>query len=142
MNVFFDVDKTLIAQNGSLRPWVRETFAQLYDDGHTLYVWSGMGIRWAVLTRYGLRGYVTDFYEKPLDDHHRRLRTLGVNVMPDLCVDDHQEIVSVFGGIVVRPYELPDPSDLEMHRVYTLISSYNGRSVNAESRHNSILSPR
>lgn len=142
MNVFFDVDKTLIAQNGSLRPWVREAFAQLFDDGHSLYVWSGMGIRWAVLTRYGLRGYVTDFYEKPLDDHHRRLRALGVNVMPDLCVDDHQEIVNVFGGIVVRPYELPDPLDLEMHRVYTLISSYHGRSVNPEARHNSILSPR
>ncbi|MBI2886222.1 MAG: hypothetical protein HYY02_03330 [Chloroflexi bacterium] len=124
MNLFFDVDKTIIAQDGSLRPWVRETFTQLHQDGHTLYVWSGMGIRWPVLSRNGLRGYVADFFEKPLDDHRARLARLGVTVPPDLCVDDHQEIVEVFGGVVVRPYVDPDPLDVEMHRVYTLISCY------------------
>ena len=124
MNVFFDVDKTIISQNGSIRPWVRELFAQLRDDGHNLYLWSGMGIRWAVADRFGLRQYVEDFHEKPLDDHHRRLPSLGVKVLPDICVDDHQEIISVFGGVVVEPYVIDNPKDVEMHRVYTLISCF------------------
>jgi len=124
MNVFFDVDKTIVSQNGSIRPWVREIFVQLKEDGHTLYVWSGMGIRWPVLSRFGLRDFVADFYEKPLDDHHRRLPLLGVKVTPDLCVDDHEEIISVFGGIVVAPYVIDNPRDIEMHRVYTLISCF------------------
>lgn len=129
MNIFFDVDKTIIAQNGALRPWVREVFLQLRHDGHQLYVWSGNGIRWRVLQRFGLQDLVLDFYEKPLDDHHRRLPRLGVHTLPDLCVDDHPEIIDVFGGVVVAPYVLPDPSDLEMHRVYATISSYRTRSA-------------
>ena len=124
MNVFFDVDYTIISDSGALRPWVRETFAQLRVDGHTVYVWSGVGIRWPDVERHGLQGYVANCYRKPLDNHHQQLRSLGVDVMPDFCVDDYLEIIQAFGGAVVRPYFWPNPLDLEMHRVYALISSY------------------
>ena len=39
-------------------------------------------------------------------------------------VDDHQEIVRVFGGIVVHPYFYPDDRDREMDGVYQAIRSY------------------
>ena len=123
MNVFFDVDYTLISTYGTLRPWVRETFEQISLDGHTIYVWSGVGLRWAVLDRFGLRHYVQNCFEKPLDRHHERLAGLGVDVLPDFCVDDYPEIVQVFGGVAIRPYYQPDPLDLEMHRVYAAISA-------------------
>jgi len=124
VNVFFDVDYTLVSTYGTLRPWVRETFQQLVLDGHALYVWSGVGIRWATLDRFGLRPYVKDCFEKPLDRHHERLETLGVRVLPDFCIDDYPEIIEAFGGTVIRPYYWPDPLDLEMHRVYAAVSSF------------------
>ena len=39
------MDYTLIGLTGTLRPLVTETFEQLIDDGHTLYIWSGLGNR-------------------------------------------------------------------------------------------------
>jgi FMN phosphatase YigB (HAD superfamily) len=36
VNVFFDVDDTLIAYDGSLRPLVRETFERIILDGHLI----------------------------------------------------------------------------------------------------------
>lgn len=122
MNVFFDVDYTLISTYGDLRPWVRETFEQLLMDGHTIYVWSGVGIRWSTLRYNGIDHYVRDCFEKPLERHHEQLPKLGVDPLPDFCVDDYQEIIDVFGGAVIRPYYQPDPLDLEMHRIYSAIS--------------------
>ena len=127
MNVFFDVDYTLISTYGTLRPWVQETFQQLILDGHTIYVWSGVGIRWGTLQQFRLQYYVRNCFEKPLDRHHQRLPELGVDVVPDFCVDDYQEIIDAFGGTVIRPYYWPDPLDLEMHRVYGAISRHSPR---------------
>ncbi len=126
MNLFFDVDYTLINMYGGLRPWVREVFQQLRLDGHIIYVWSGVGIRWPVIRQHHLEEFVANCYQKPLDDHHRRLPGLGVDVMPDFCVDDYPEIIHAFGGAVVRPYYWNDLLDLEMHRVYARISSHRG----------------
>ena len=124
MNVFFDVDYTLISDYGDLRPWVREVFQQLRLDGHVIYVWSGVGIRWPVVQRHGLTPFVANCYQKPLEDHHARLKGLGVDVPPDFCVDDYQEIIDAFGGAVVRPYYWRNTLDYEMHRIYALVSSY------------------
>ncbi|MEE9198503.1 MAG: hypothetical protein V3U26_01760, partial [Dehalococcoidia bacterium] len=65
MNVFFDVDDTLVSFDGSLRPHVREVFQRLVKDGHSIYVWSGVGVRWEVVDRHGLRPFVTDCLLKP-----------------------------------------------------------------------------
>jgi hypothetical protein len=117
MNLFFDMDNTLIGDRGQLRPLVSETLHQLHDDGHTLYVWSGVGIRWKEVQTHGLERIVRDCYHKPLDEPAQQATTYA----PDLVIDDVSAIVEEFGGIVVRPYYLENPRDREMERVYRVI---------------------
>ncbi len=117
MNLFFDMDNTLIGDRGQLRPLVSETLYQLHTDGHTLYVWSGVGIRWKEVHTHGLARIVRDCYNKPLDEPAQQATTYA----PDLVIDDVPAIVEEFGGIVVRPYYLENPRDREMERVYRVI---------------------
>jgi hypothetical protein len=122
MDIFFDVDDTIISSfDGTLRPLIPELFRQLTVDGHGLYIWSGVGIRWGVVDRYDLRSFVQDCFMKPLFDHRNRLAELGVTVEPQFCVDDYREITEAFGGFTVRPYAWADQHDREMERVYQAI---------------------
>ena len=123
MNVFFDCDYTLITRDGELRPGVFETFTRLKEEGHSIYVWSGMGIRWFEVRKHNLESFVTDCFHKPLSDYMRRLKGLGVSIMPDIIIDDYLDIVRVFGGIRVTPYVYSDPSDREMESIYQIIHS-------------------
>ena len=123
MNIFFDVDSTIIAYDGSLRPGVHEVFTSLKDQGHALFIWSGVGIRWEVVDRHKLRPYIEGCYWKPLYDHHRRLAAFGVPCTPDFCIDDHQEIIDAFGGVCVRAYDFPNRNDREMWRVHDIIAA-------------------
>ncbi|MBI4282037.1 MAG: HAD family hydrolase [Chloroflexi bacterium] len=136
MNIFFDCDYTIIAMNGSLRPGVRELFQRLKDDGHTIYVWSGMGIRWRDVRKHRLEPYVTDCFLKPLFDYQRRMKSLGVTVAPDMVIDDYPDIVSVLGGIRVKAYLYEKSSDTEMERLYPIISA-----LIAQDGHSSNSSP-
>ena len=54
LNVFFDVDGTLITWDNKMGPFVREVFQQIKDDGHDIYIWSGVGIRREVVDRHDL----------------------------------------------------------------------------------------
>ncbi|MDA0271467.1 MAG: HAD hydrolase family protein [Chloroflexi bacterium] len=120
LNVFFDVDNTLIMWNGKLRNHTRDVFQSLKDAGHTIYVWSGVGIRRWDMKRHDLDGFVTDYFVKPLDDHHARLVTLGVPMTPDFVIDDHKTVVDAFGG-----YHIPDmaaPDDDHLLRVLDAIN--------------------
>ena len=58
MNIFFDVDDTLITWDVKLRPNVHHVFQQLRDDGHTIYLWSGYGPRWEVVRRFDLHEHI------------------------------------------------------------------------------------
>lgn len=119
MNVFFDVDDTIICSlDGSLRPMVKEIFERICADGHKIYIWSGVGIRWGDVERHGLRQYVEDCCVKPLDDHRQTLALQNLLVEPDFVVDDHQAIVDVFGGYRVKPYSGYDPFDRELLAAY------------------------
>src|SRR5687767_3537237 len=118
MNVFFDVDYTLIAEDGSLRPLVKETFEKIKQDGHKIYIWSGVGIRWEVVRRHDLKPYIETCYLKPLSDYRETLIELGVDIVPDFCIDDHSGVVLAFGGVVVKPYYTKNLADDEMNRVY------------------------
>ena len=118
MKIFFDVDNTIIADDLSLRPYVKEIFEQVKQDGHDIYVWSGVGLRWEVVDRHDLRQYIETCYIKPISDYRDSLIELGVNVMPDFCIDDHNGVVMAFGGTAVRPYFIRNPNDQEMLRVY------------------------
>ena len=118
VNIYFDMDYTLIAYTGELRPLARQTLERLKEDGHTLYIWSGVGVRTEEVKRLGLDDLVVDVLEKPTEKFEERLPELGVTVRPDAVVDDHPEIVQHFGGVKVRPYFWPSDSDRELARVY------------------------
>lgn len=136
MNIFFDCDYTIIAMNGNLRPGVRELFQRLKDDGHTLYIWSGMGIRWHEVRKHGLEPYITDCFHKPLFDYQRRMKGMGVTVAPDMVIDDYPDIVSALGGIRVKAYLYEKDSDTEMEKIYPIISAFiarNGHSSDTSS---------
>lgn len=124
MNVFFDVDYTLIAEDGSLRPLVRETFEKIKQDGHKIYIWSGVGIRWEVVRRHDLKSFIETCYLKPLSDYRETLIELGVDVVPDFCIDDHSGVILAFGGVVVKPYYTKNPADEEMNRVYDELKKF------------------
>lgn len=124
MNIFFDVDDTLITWDVKLRPNVHNVFQQLRDDGHTIYLWSGYGPRWEVVRRFDLHEHVTDCHWKPLHDHHERLEELGVPMVPDYTVDDHPDIINAFGGTHIQA---PGPfleRDTEMLRVLDEIRAF------------------
>ena len=84
MNIFFDVDDTLIAFDGSLRPHVYEVFQKLLDDGHDIYIWSGVGLRWEIIERHKLRPYIQDCFVKPTANYRKGLEILGIPVHPRL----------------------------------------------------------
>jgi FMN phosphatase YigB (HAD superfamily) len=126
MNIFFDVDETILGYDGSLRPLVRQIFQQLVDEGHQIFIWSGVRtgeiVRTEVVQRHGLDAYVTGCYQKPLFDYREQWQRMGVAIQPDFCVDDYPDIVEAFGGILVKPYAQARP-DSELQRVYAAIQT-------------------
>lgn len=124
MNIFFDVDDTLITWDVKLRPGVLEVFERLRDDGHRIYLWSGYGPRWEVVRRFALHDHIIDCFYKPLFDHHERLSDLGVPFCPDYVIDDHPDIVRAFGGTLVEPAGKPFFDDREMERVYAEVQAF------------------
>jgi FMN phosphatase YigB (HAD superfamily) len=122
LNVFFDVDNTLIMWDGKLRNHAHDVFTQLREDGHTIYIWSGVGIRRWDMRRHKLDEFVADYFLKPLEDHHERLKTYDVHVFPDYVIDDHKSVVDAFYG-----YHIPDmagPDDCELLEVLEAITVY------------------
>jgi hypothetical protein len=120
LNVFFDVDNTLIMWNGKLRNHAHDVFRTLKEAGHTIYVWSGVGIRRWDMKRHNLDEFVTDYFIKPLERHHEKLEALGVPLVPDFVIDDHKTVVDAFGG-----YHIPDeagPNDEELLKVLARIN--------------------
>ena len=123
MNIYFDCDYTMITWDGRLRPKVEETFRKLKEDGHDIYVWSGVGIRWLEVRRHNLEQYVTDCFHKPLFDYERKMKEFGVDPRPDIIIDDYLEIVRFFGGIRITPYVYEKLDDRDMDKVHQFISS-------------------
>ena len=125
MNIFFDVDETILGYDGSLRPLVKQTFQALVEEGHQIYVWSGVRsgdiVRSEVVERHGLSAYVTDCFQKPRFDYREQWQRTGAGVEPDFCVDDYPEIVEVFGGILIKPYPQERPTDADLERVHAAI---------------------
>jgi hypothetical protein len=127
MNIFFDVDETILGYDESLRPLVKQVFQQLIDHGHRIYIWSGVrtgdAVRINVVERHGLTPFVTDCFRKPLFDFREQWSLRGVDVQPDFVVDDYPEIVDAFGGVVVKPYSMAR-ADADMQRVYEAILAH------------------
>jgi hypothetical protein len=126
MNIFFDVDETILGYDGSLRPLVHQTFSVLVEEGHQIYIWSGVRtpemVRSEVVQRHGLAMYVTDCFGKPRFDYQAQWQRSGVNIQPDFVVDDYPDIVEAFGGILIKPYSRYQP-DSDLERVYAAIKA-------------------
>ena len=104
LNVFFDVDYTLIMADGRLRNHTEEVFSRLKEAGHGLYIWSGVGIRRFDMRLHNLDGYVDDYFIKPLYRYRERLDEMDVTVVPDYVIDDHSQVVAAFEA----GYHIPD----------------------------------
>jgi len=101
VNVFFDVDYTILGTDYELRAGTADTFFRLAADGHEVHVWSGEGERHEVVHDFALQPYVSGVYEKPIGDDLRRPGDFGIACVPDFVVDDDPGIVAVFGGFHV-----------------------------------------
>jgi len=122
MKIFFDVDYTILGLDDSLRPGTMETLQKIKDDGHEIYVWSGMGERWEVVKKHNLEPLISGVYEKPTHHFHERLEELGVPFEPDFVIDDYPELVAAFSGVWVPPYFFKRSVDQEMDRIYQIIT--------------------
>ena len=71
----------------SLRPGTMETLQRIKDDGHEIYIWSGMGERWEVVKKHNLEPLINGVYEKPTHHFHERLEELSVPFEPDFFID-------------------------------------------------------
>ena len=128
MNVYFDLDYTLISFTGELRPGTHEVFQKLRSDGHRIFIWSGTGVRTDEVRALGLDVLVDGVFEKPVTDYVQRTTEMvnarQIPVPPDIIVDDDFGAVSALGGIVIRPYFSGNKADAEMERTYHAISEY------------------
>ena len=113
LNIFFDVDNTVVLWNGRLRNHTEEVFQALRDDGHTIYIWSGVGIRRWDMEHHGLQDYVAEYFVKPLDNYRERAYgEFEVSVPIHYTIDDHKGVVDAFGGFHVS--DSPPTDDREM----------------------------
>jgi hypothetical protein len=139
VNVFFDIDNTIIGTiDGSVRPGTHEVFEQLVDRGHDVYIWSGMGVRWAEVRKAGLEPFIKGVYQKPMSHYEEGLAYYGVPVTPDFIVDDHPEIVEHFGGHCIAVYLRRGPgfygdADRELYVVPALIDAHLALMTSASS---------
>ena len=124
MNIYFEVDYTLIAMDGSLRPGTTEVFEELINDGHSIYIWSGVGMRTDDIERLGLSKFVSDIFVKPITEYEVGLKRFSVSPRPDFVIDDHREIVEAFGGVHIEPYYFRSAEDGNMAELYKAIKDF------------------
>ena len=133
MNIFFDVDSTWLGYDYSLRPGTHELMQRLLADGHTIYIWSGMGIRWTEVRHHQLDPYVTDCFVKPITDYvEKAAETLPF--WPDLVVDDMPEVAEALGGFWVHPYLNKKNPDNELEILYHLIAEVAANGTTEDER--------
>lgn len=122
MNVFFDIDYTILSVDQTLRRGTRDVFAALAADGHNVYVWSGEGRRPRVVTDNKLDPYVTDIFAKPINNFAVGLRRFYVDPIPDFVIDDYPQIVEFFGGYHIKDFYWAHHDDDELQNVYDVIN--------------------
>ena len=124
MNVFFDVDYTILGFDVSLRPNTHQVFEQLIANGHAVYIWSGVGVRSSEVRQAGLEHLVSGVYQKPLSDFDRGLERFGVPVVPHFVIDDYPGIVEHFGGLCIKPYVSVRWPDDELLAIPSMVEGF------------------
>lgn len=109
MNVFFDVDHTLVfisAETNVLRPGAGEAMRRLKEAGHGVYVWSASGQAHVerVVELHGLTPWVDGMFDKDP----------RVEPQPDYIIDDDWYLVEKWGGYCVSQYRAVDEEDGEL----------------------------
>ncbi|MGH2632282.1 MAG: hypothetical protein ACRDG3_02625 [Tepidiformaceae bacterium] len=108
MNVFFDVDHTLVfidQHTNALRPGAREAMQRLKAGGHGVYVWSASGLEHVqrVVRMHELSPWVDGMFDKDP----------RVKPYPDFIIDDDWYIVEKYGGHCVSQYKAVNADDRE-----------------------------
>jgi hypothetical protein len=122
MNIFFDVDFTILSVDAGLRRGTHQVFERLAEDGHDIYLWSGKGARWSVVRKHRLAPFLSGVFAKPLEDFDAALEWLRVTPAPDFVVDDYGEIVCHFGGYHIPEFLYSRDDDDELETVYEVVS--------------------
>jgi hypothetical protein len=122
VNVFFDVDYTILSVDGHLRRGTLDVITRLVDDGHKVHIWSGEGKRWAVVRTHGLEPLVSGVFAKPISDYANGLVRFEVDPVPDFIIDDYPQIVGFFGGYHCPDFYTVRDDDDEMETIYRVIS--------------------
>jgi hypothetical protein len=109
MNIFFDVDHTLVwptADLNMLRPNAHAAMQRLKEAGHGVYVWSASGEAYVrrVVEIHGLGAWVDGCFDKDP----------RVQPMPDFIIDDDWYLVEKYGGHLVSQYKAVDEADREL----------------------------
>jgi hypothetical protein len=107
LNVFFDVQGTLLTMEEAPRPHAREAFLLLKEKNHDLYLWSSGGAGYAATAAelLGVADLVSGCFDKRSEP--------GVPV--DFAVDDDASVVEAHGGYRVKPFD-GAPGDGELLR--------------------------
>lgn len=134
MNIFFDVDQTILGMDNSLRPGTVTVMSKLIRAGHKLYIWSGAGVRTAVVRHHDLESLICGIYQKPLYDYHQRLKEFGIPITPDLVIDDDPAIVRAFGGVCIPAFYSWDKQDTGMDHVWRIISEFVDCGISKDDR--------
>ena len=107
MNVFFDVQGTLLTMEEVPRPRAREAFLTIKEGGHGLYLWSSGGAGYAA-TASELLG-VADLVSGCFDKRQEPEVPVG------FAVDDDANVVDTHGGYRIKPFD-GDLQDEELLR--------------------------
>ena len=107
MNVFFDVQGTLLTMEEVPRPRAREAFLMIKEEGHDLYLWSSGGAGYAAWAAelLGVADLVSGCFSKRSEP----------SVPVDFAVDDDASVVETHGGYRVTPFD-GNPRDEELLR--------------------------
>ncbi|MBI5948675.1 MAG: HAD family hydrolase [Chloroflexi bacterium] len=117
MNVFFDVDHTLVFVNhdtNALRPGAHDAMQRLKAAGHAVYVWSAGGEHYVnrIVDLHGLRPWVDGCFDKDP----------RVEPRPDIIIDDDWYLVEKYGGYVVTQYKAVNDDDTEFAEIMQRLS--------------------
>jgi hypothetical protein len=97
MNIFFDVDITLLGTDDTLRPGSVEFIQELRLLGHSIYLWSSGGKKYAenFAHRFCLCDLISGCFDK-----------FGTNeISQDYIIDDDRDFVEIFeSGYTISPY--------------------------------------
>src|ERR671926_301093 len=105
MDIFLDVQGTLLTEDSDRRPHVREFFLKLSDMGHHVYLWSTAGDGYAAHAArvLGVDDVVRGCFGK---------RSVPEDITVDFVVDDQPSWVEGHGGLLMNSQD-GEPGDQE-----------------------------